>query len=80
MESSFVYKNDRPWPNPRLKRAAIVGHTTDTTLRIWFRTAAPGQYALLLYPSSADPLETLFKGFKVVPYTEIGNLPGLCAR
>jgi len=44
MEHSFVYKNDRPWPNPRLKRAAIVGHTTADSTRLWFRTAAPGDY------------------------------------
>ncbi len=64
MENSFIYKNDRPWPNPRLKRAAIVGHTTETSTRIWFRTAAPGEFTLLLYPASADLERVLLKSFK----------------
>jgi alkaline phosphatase D len=75
MESSFLYKNDRPWPNPRLKRAAIVGHTTDTSTRIWFRTAAPGDYTLLLYPASKDAEGVLFRGFKMVPYSSLDALP-----
>ncbi|HFD79506.1 MAG TPA: alkaline phosphatase family protein [Gammaproteobacteria bacterium] len=68
MEHSFVYKNDRPWPNPRLKRAAIVGHTTADSTRLWFRTAAPGDYELLLYPARADSDDSLFAGFRNVPY------------
>lgn len=75
MERSFIYKNDRPWPNPRLKRAAIIGHTTDTATRIWFRTATPGNYTLLLYPTSVDQDGTLFDGFKTVPYDQYDQLP-----
>jgi alkaline phosphatase D len=76
MKNSFVYKNDRPWPNPRLKRAVIIGHTTDQSARVWIRTAAPGNYTLLVYPTLSDPVDTVFKAFKTVPYEEIDVLPG----
>ena len=46
---SFVFKSDRPWPNPRLKVAAIVGHTTSDTARLWFRTGQLGDFSLFLY-------------------------------
>ncbi|MCZ0955139.1 MAG: alkaline phosphatase D family protein [Rhodospirillaceae bacterium] len=46
---SFVFKTDRPWPNARLKVAAIVGHATDSGVRIWLRTGRPGEFSLLLY-------------------------------
>ncbi len=75
MEHSFIFKNDRPWPNQRLKRAAIIGHTTHSSTRIWFRTAGPGDYTLLLYPAEADAGNTVFETFKTVPYTDIDNLP-----
>ena len=55
MTDSFLYKNERPWPNARLKRAAIVGHTTNSTARIWVRAGEPGQFQLLYYPVTADP-------------------------
>ena len=44
---SFIHKNDRPWPNQRLKRAAIIGHTTPTSARVWFRAGQPGQFSML---------------------------------
>ena len=47
---SFVFKTDRPWPNARLKTAAIVGHTTSASARLWFRVGQPGKFSLLLYP------------------------------
>ena len=75
MSDSFVYKNDRPWPNPRLKRAAIVGHVTDQTARLWFRTAGPGDYALLIYVASADPQDAIYNGFDAVPYAGMATLP-----
>lgn len=80
MEKSFIYKNDRPWPNTRLKRAAIVGHTTDTNTRIWLRTAAPGDYTLILYPAGRDTKDDIFKGFKSVPYTSFDKLPGFVRK
>ena len=75
MTNSFIYKNDRPWPNPRLKRAAIVGHVTAETAKLWFRTAAPGNYEVWIYATSADPDDVLFGGFKAVPYTGTATLP-----
>ena len=50
---SFVFKTDRPWPNARLKVAAIVGHATSTSVRLWFRAGRPGHYAAFLFPESA---------------------------
>ena len=46
---SFVFKTDRPWPNPPLTVAAIVGHSTPTSARLWLRTGRTGQFTLLLY-------------------------------
>ena len=47
---SFVFKTDRPWPNPPLAVAAIMGHATPTTVRLWLRTGRTGEFSLLLYP------------------------------
>ena len=52
---SFVFKTDRPWPNPSLTIAAIVGHTTPTTVRLWLRTGQTGRFSLLLYPQAEIP-------------------------
>ena len=49
---SFVFKTDRPWPNPPLQVAAIVGHATPTSVRLWLRTGRTGEFSLLLYPES----------------------------
>ena len=49
MQDAFIHKTERPWPNRRLKIAAIVGHTTATTSRIWVRTGAPGTFCLLYF-------------------------------
>lgn len=46
---SFVFKTDRPWPNARLKVAAIVGHTTENSVRLWLRTGMLGEYSLFLF-------------------------------
>ena len=51
---SFYDKEDRPWPGARLKRAAIVGHTTQTTVRIWVRVREPGDYCLILSKKEID--------------------------
>lgn len=47
---SFVYKTDRPWPNPPLRVGAIVGHATPASTRLWLRTGRTGEFSLLLYP------------------------------
>lgn len=80
MENSFIYKTDRPWPNSRLKRAAIVGHTTASSTRLWLRIAAPGDYTLLLYPAAADANEAVHAGFKAVPYAALDQLPAFVRR
>lgn len=46
---SFIFKTDRPWPNARLKVAAIIGHATETSARVWLRTGRPGEFSLLVY-------------------------------
>ena len=47
---SFIFKTDRPWPNARLKVAAIIGHATSRSARLWLRTGRPGEFSLLVYP------------------------------
>lgn len=51
---AFYDREDRPWPGARLKSAAIVGHTTQTTARIWIRVRAPGDYCLVLSETEID--------------------------
>ena len=48
-EDSFVFKTDRPWPNYPLERAAIVGHTTPRSVRLWFRTGHTSEFAAVVY-------------------------------
>lgn len=50
--ASFYNKMERPWLS-RLDRAAIVGHTTPTTSKVWVRMKAEGQYRFVL---SRSPL------------------------
>lgn len=68
---SFVFKTDRPWPNPPLTVAAIVGHATPTTARLWLRTGRTGQFTLLLYPqqeiADADARASLRQGLGRAP-------------
>lgn len=52
MFDSIEKKPERPWPNPYLEVAAIVGHTTTTTSRIWFRTGQPGSFCVLIFIDS----------------------------
>lgn len=47
--NNFESRNDRPWPNPYLDAAAIVGHTTATSCRLWLRTGRTGNFTLLLW-------------------------------
>lgn len=60
-DASFVHKNDRPWPNRRLKRAAIVGHTTESSSRVWFRTGQPGDFSMLHFAESDGNAAGWFK-------------------
>ena len=47
--------SDRPWINVRLTNAAIVGHTTKNSARLWARVWERGKYWLLL---SQEKIET----------------------
>jgi alkaline phosphatase D len=57
---------DRPWSNPRLTSAAIVGHTTDTSTRLWVRVQEPGKYWLMVsdqpIPAEGTPFVMTVKG------------------
>ncbi len=55
-ELDFYDKPDRPWPNPRLCNAAIIGETTTASVKIWIRVYAPGTYWVILAKS---PITTL---------------------
>ncbi|MEZ5541758.1 MAG: alkaline phosphatase D family protein [Pseudomonadota bacterium] len=80
MSNSLVFKDIRPWPNPLLERASIVGHTTADSCRIWVRVADLGDFTLLVYPSHRDAGNALFSGFKEVPYTGMAALPAWVQR
>jgi len=75
MNDSFIWKTDRPWPNQRLNTGAIIGHTTDTSTRIWLRTGRTGGFILLLYPLEMESCDSFHASLKAVPFTRIGDLP-----
>ena len=66
-KETYIGKNDRPWPNSRLKRAAIIGHTDSTSTRLWLRTASKGDFTALIYerPKGDD---ITFRSFNNVPF------------
>lgn len=68
MTDSFIFKTERPWPNARLDRATIIGHTTTNSTKIWVRTGLPGSYKLLVYPTAHKNVSSLRNGFKQVPF------------
>ncbi len=68
MTDSFIFKTERPWPNARLDKAAIIGHTTTNSTKIWVRTGLPGSYKLLVYPMAHKNVSSLRSGFKQVPF------------
>ena len=70
---SFVFKTDRPWPNARLKAAAIVGHTTSESVRLWLRAGNPGKFSVLLYPLEAVMLQ--YDGNEMAIREAIGVVP-----
>lgn len=55
-ELDFYDRPNRPWPNPRMTNAAIVGATTTTSVKLWVRVYAPGTYWVVLATSPITPL------------------------
>src|SRR5687768_7177789 len=68
MTSSFIFKTDRPWPNARLDRAAIIGHTTANSTKIWMRLGLPGSYRLFVYPMANEDAQSFRKRLTRVPF------------
>jgi alkaline phosphatase D len=68
MTSSFIFKTDRPWPNARLDRAAIIGHTTANSTKIWMRLGLPGSYRLFVYPMANEDAQSFRKRLTLVPF------------
>ena len=55
LDSLKLYdRESRPWPCPRLTSASIVGHTTDTSTRIWVRVWEKGTYCLVVSEQPID--------------------------
>ena len=69
MQDAFIHKTERPWPNRRLKIAAIVGHTTATTSRIWVRTGAPGNILLALFSRRASVGKMVLRSQNANPFS-----------
>lgn len=42
--------SDRPWINPMLTNAVIVGHTTTTSTKLWMRAYQPNSYRMVICP------------------------------
>ena len=42
------FNNIKPWPNERLEKAVIIGHTTINSSKIWARVGCQGSYLLVL--------------------------------
>ena len=63
-QDGFIYKTNRPWPNKRLKVAAIVGHTTANSTRLWVRTGEPGQYKILYFDANDSEANDWFSSNK----------------
>lgn len=57
-ELTFYDSEDRPWPNERLSNAAIVGHTTSKTTKIWVRMKLEGEFWLILAEEEIPVRET----------------------
>ena len=66
---------ERPWPNPYLQVAAIVGHTTASSTRIWVRTNKEGSFRLFVFCLSAPANAAFAQSLKARAVTS-GVLPG----
>ncbi|MDE0103138.1 MAG: alkaline phosphatase D family protein [Bryobacterales bacterium] len=67
---SFTFKTDRPWPNPVLKVAAVLGHATPSSARLWLRTRRTGDFTLLLSQG-----ETVGAADRAALREELGRAP-----
>lgn len=71
---SFYTVTERRWPNDRLKKGAIVGHTTTNSSRLWFRTGDPGSYRVVWYEEPGGEQDPVFDSFQSDSY-DIDNTP-----
>ena len=71
----LIHKTERPWPNPRLKIAAIIGHTTATTSRVWVRTGQEGEFQLLHFREDDSSAKEWFQNNKNMAPFPIGEAP-----
>lgn len=78
MANSFTNKPERPWPNPYLEIASIVGHTTAQTSRLWFRTHVPGKYQVLVFSLAKVPSDQIDSALKASPIT-LNNFKNLAS-
>ena len=68
--STFEFKADWPNSNDHLKVAAIVGHTTPTSSRLWFRAGKPGKYYILYFDGGNESSCEWFEQHKVLSWDE----------
>jgi len=68
-EDSLVYNDYRPWPNgARVGSAAIVGHTTSQSTRLWFRTGVTGDFEAIIVELEEARSSGLLSNLRKVPF------------
>ena len=83
-----ICKTDHLWPNAQMEVAAIVGHATSKSVRLWLHTGRAGEFSLLLYPrdTGVDPSdgeateETVQAALSMEPFAleeAASRLPGM---